>query len=188
MHQRLVVRSLTTTDGTLTAMDDGLVVWSPHRGRPRRMAMHAHPTVLLALRGPMGDVATAVVGCADGSITVLSLPRMEQAGRFDIGGGAVRSVCLLEPGSLAFLAGNQRGEVWALINDAKPRATRLFTIDGPVSSLKVTEHDIHVRSGWMHHVRTLEGGAVSDHNTAAGYHERRYQRLGNVRPTQLLIT
>ncbi|RJU88481.1 MAG: hypothetical protein DWC07_07890 [Candidatus Poseidoniales archaeon] len=188
MHQRTVVRSLTTSEGTLTAMDDGLVAWSPTKGRPRRHSMHAHPTVLLALRGPMGTVDTAVVGCADGSVTVLGLPRLETIARFDIGGGAVRSLCLLKTGTVAFLAGNQQGEVWALVNHTTQRATQLFTIDGPVSSLNITEEAIHVRSGWMHHVRTLEGAAVMDQNTSEGYAQHRYQRLGNVKPSEWLIT
>ena len=188
MHQRTVVRSLTTSEGTLAAMDDGLVVWSPTKGRPRRHAMHAHPTVLLALRGPMDTVDTAVVGCADGSVTVLGLPRFEVVARFDIGGGAVRSLCLLNPGTVTFLAGNQQGEVWVLLDQAPYRATRLFSIAGPISSLRVTEEAIHVRSGWMHHVRTLDGADVMDENTSDGYARQRYQRLGKVQSTEWLLT
>ena len=188
MHQRTVVRRLTTSERTLTAMDDGLVAWSPTDGRPRRHAMHAHPTVLLALRGPMNTIDTAVVGCADGSVTVLGLPRLEVIARFEIGGGAVRSLCLLKPGTVAFLAGNQQGEVWALLNHTTQRASRLFAIGGPVSSLNITEESIHVRSGWMHHVRTLEGAAVMDENTSEGYVRHRYQRLGKVQPSELLLT
>lgn len=62
MQQRTIVRSLTTSDGTLVAMNDGTVVWKPIEGRPTRTVLEDLPTVLLALRGPMGPVDAAAVG------------------------------------------------------------------------------------------------------------------------------
>ena len=59
MQQRTIVRSLTTNDGTLVAMNDGSVVWKPLDGRPTRTTLEDLPTVLLALRGPMGPVDAA---------------------------------------------------------------------------------------------------------------------------------
>ena len=39
MQQRTIVRSLTTSDGTLVAMNDGTVVWKPIEGRPTRTVL-----------------------------------------------------------------------------------------------------------------------------------------------------
>ena len=65
MNQRTIVRSLTTKDGTLIAMNDGLVAWKPVNDQPTRTTLDGLPTVLLALRGPIGPIEAAAIGTAD---------------------------------------------------------------------------------------------------------------------------
>ena len=48
MNQRTIVRSLTTKDGTLVAMNDGTLAWKPLNGRPTRTLVEGLPTVLMA--------------------------------------------------------------------------------------------------------------------------------------------
>ena len=67
MNQRTIVRSLTTNDGTLVAMNDGVVSWKPREGRAMRTKLEGLPTVLLAMR-PMGPVDATAIGCADGNV------------------------------------------------------------------------------------------------------------------------
>ena len=78
MHQRIIVRSLTTGDGTLVAMNDGTLVLETKRWSPLTHPASGLPTVLLALRGPMGPVDAVAVGTADaGGAVVLTIPRFE---------------------------------------------------------------------------------------------------------------
>ena len=73
MNQRTIVRSLTTDEGTLVAMNDGLIVWKPIDGRPFRMHLEALPTVLLVVRGPMGNLDLAAIGTSSGTGQVVDL-------------------------------------------------------------------------------------------------------------------
>ena len=100
MNQRTIVRSLITTDGTLVAMNDGMLAWKPLDGRPTRTVVEGLPTVLLALRGPMGPVDAAVVGTATGDVHVLTLPRLESVATFQLKSGSVRAITLVEELSL----------------------------------------------------------------------------------------
>ena len=113
MQQRTIVRSLTTNDGTLIAMNDGSVAWKPLEGRPTRTTLDDLPTVLLALRGPMGPVDAAAVGTAAGDVLVLTLPRLEVVAKFTLQSGGIRAITLVENGAFHFLVGTQHGAVWS---------------------------------------------------------------------------
>ena len=133
MQQRTIVRSLTTNDGTLVAMNDGSVVWKPIDGRPTRTSLDDLPTVLLALRGPMGPVDAAAVGTAAGR-TRPHPPEVGCRREFTLQSGGVRAITLVQNGVFHFLVGTQHGAVWSLCDDRKERCEHIFSIDGPVSS------------------------------------------------------
>ena len=177
MNERIIVRSLTTTDGTLVAMNDGLLAWKPTGGRPTRTRMEGLPTVLLGLRGPMGCVDAVAVGSADGNVFILTLPRLETVARFSLGAGSIRAITLVSEGKMRFLAGTQNGHVFLLDDETRERSLLLFSIEGPVSSLHLEEDTVHVRSGWIHHIRTWDGTSHRINNTAESHHTRRYKRL-----------
>lgn len=178
MNQRTIVRSCTTKDGTLVAMNDGLVAWKPKDGRPSRIKLDALPTVLLAIKGPMGPVDSIAIGTAEGEVMVLTIPRLETVASFQLNSGSVRALCLLNEGEMKFLVGTQHGAVWYLGKEGAERCHHAFSIEGPVSSLHLEGDLVHVRSGWIHHVRTLDGVAQVEENTAANYTARPQKRLG----------
>jgi hypothetical protein len=179
MNQRTIVRSLTTKDGTLIAMNDGLVAWKPVNDRPTRTTLDGLPTVLLALRGPMGPIDAAAIGTADGSVHILTLPRMETVAKFELKSGSIRAITLLAEGEMRFLVGTQHGAVWSLDDASVERCEHVFSIDGPVSSLHLEGRLVHVRSGWIRHVRTWDGSSHDIENTAANYETKRYKRLSS---------
>ena len=178
MHQRIIVRSLTTKDGTLVAMNDGTLAWKPNDGRPSRTVLQGLPTVLLALRGPMGPVDAVAVGTADGDVVVLTIPRFETVAKFSLKSGSVRAITLLNEGSFHFLVGTQHGAVWSLCDGRQNRSEHLFSIDSPVSSLHLEGENVHIRSGWIHHVRTWDGTSHEVKNTSESYIVKRRRRLG----------
>lgn len=179
MQQRTIVRSLTTSDGTLVAMNDGTVVWKPIEGRPTRTVLEDLPTVLLALRGPMGPVDAAAVGTAAGDVLVLTLPRLETVAKFQLQSGSIRAITLVAEGAFHFLVGTQHGAVWSLSDRRAERCEHVFSIDGPVSSLHLEGELVHVRSGWIHHVRAWDGSSYDVRNTAAAYPVRKQRRLSD---------
>ena len=177
MNQRSIVRSLTTSDGVLIAMNDGTVSWKPVDGRPKRTRLEGLPTVLLVLRGPMGAVDTAVIGCADGELHILTLPRLETVAKYTLASDGIRAVCLVSEGTMHFLVGTQSGAVWSLDERATERSRMVFSIDGPVSSLRLDGEWVHVRSGWVHHVRSWDGSHHNVTNTSEGFNVKRTKRL-----------
>lgn len=177
MNQRTIVRSLTTKDGTLVAMNDGVVSWKPREGRAMRTKLEGLPTVLLAMRGPMGPVDATAIGTADGNVVVLTIPRLETVAKFSLNSGSIRALTLVDEGALHFLVGTQHGAVWSVCDGRAKRCIHEFSIDGPVSSLHIEGERVHVRSGWMHHVRTLDGSSHDVENTAAAYRVKRHKRL-----------
>ena len=116
-------------------MNDGTVVWKPIEGRPTRTVLEDLPTVLLALRGPMGPVDAAAIGTAAGDVLVLTLPRLETVAKFQLQSGSVRAITLVAEGAFHFLVGTQHGAVWSLSDRRTERCEHVFSIDGPVSSL-----------------------------------------------------
>jgi len=179
----MIVRSLTTSEGTLVAMDDGLLAWKPKDGRAQRIPLESIPTVLLAVRGPMNCVDTAVIGNAKGEVIVLTLPRLEITAKFVLNGGCIRALSLVGQGSLNLLAGTQNGEVWLLDDRTSKRQEQLFTITGPISSLNLENGIVHVRSGWIHHMHTWDGAQISQDNTAKHYSRGGHKRLDRSYPT-----
>jgi hypothetical protein len=177
MNQRIIVRSLTTNDGTLVAMSDGVVSWKPREGRATRTQLGGLPTVLLAIRGPMGPVDATAIGTADGEVIVMTLPRLETVAKFSLNSGGVRALTLVNEGEMHFLVGTQHGAVWSVCDGRANRCIHEFSIDGPVSSLHIENERVHVRSGWIHHVRTLDGSSHDVQNTAASYRIKRQKRL-----------
>ncbi len=157
MQQRTIVRSLTTNDGTLVAMNDGTVAWKPLEGRPTRTLQAGLPPVLLAMRGPMGPVDSAVIGTADGEVVVFTLPRLEVVAKFSLKSGSIRAITLVEEGVFHFLVGTQHGAVWSVCDHRTERAELIFSIDGPVSSLRIEGELVHVGCGWVLHVRAWDG-------------------------------
>ena len=58
------------------------------------------------------------------------------------------------------------------------RASTLSPIYHQVRSQASTSSErVHLRSGWMHHVRTLDGSSHDVENTAAAYRVKRHKRL-----------
>ena len=177
MNERTIVRSLTTNEGVLVAMNDGLLAWKPTGGRPTRTMLDGLPTVLLAVRGPMGGVDTVAVGTADGHVLVMTLPRLETVTKFTLDAGSLRALTLVEEGTMTFLAGTQFGHVFFLDDAAQQRTQQLFSIEGPVSSLHLENDTVHVRSGWIHHVRSWDGSTQRTDNTADRFRTTRFKRL-----------
>jgi hypothetical protein len=182
MKNRMIVRSLTTDEGTLVAMDDGLLAWKPKNGRAQRIALDSIPTVLLVIRGPMNCVDTAVIGNARGEVIILTLPRLEIISKFVLNGGCIRALSIIEPGNLSLLAGTQNGEVWLLDERTSSRQEQLFSITGPVSSLHLEQGIVHVRSGWIHHMHAWDGSQISQDNTAKNYSQGGHKRLDRSYP------
>ena len=158
-------------------MNDGLLAWKPTYGRPTRTRTDGLPTVLLGIRGPMGCVDAVAVGTADGNVFVMTLPRLETIARFVLGAGSVRAITLVSEGALQFLAGTQNGHVFLLDDAAQERTSLLFQIEGPVSSLHLEGETVHVRSGWIHHIRTWDGTSHRIDNTAQHHRTQGYKRL-----------
>ena len=91
----------------------------------------------------------------------------------------IRAITLVEEGAFHFLVGTQHGAVWSVCDHRAERAELIFSIDGPVSSLRIEGELVHVRSGWIHHVRAWDGSSHDIRNTAESYTTRKQRRLSD---------
>ena len=138
MNNRVVVRSLVTPVGCLVAMDDGLIQWRPHVGINKRTKLDAIATVMVVLRGPSMSIETAVIGDANGGVTLISIPSMDVIDKFSVEGGVVRSMCTVSSSESSFLVATQSGQVWMVGEHVPGRRVHLFTHDGPITSMPVS--------------------------------------------------
>ena len=99
--------------------------------------------------------------------------------KFTLQSGGIRAITLVENGAFHFLVGTQHGAVWSLCDTRADRCEHIFSIDGPVSSLHLEGELVHVRSGWIHHVRAWDGTSHDVKNTAEAYPVRRQRRLSD---------
>ena len=91
---------------------------------------------------------------------------------------AGQAITLVNEGEFHFLVGTQHGKVWSVCDNRATRCELVFSIDGPVSSLHLEGELVHVRSGWIHHVRAWDGSTHDIENTAESYQVKRQKRIG----------
>jgi hypothetical protein len=176
MNNRVVVRSLVTPDGCLVAMDDGLVQWRPHNGTNRRIKLDAIATVMLVVKGPTNRIETAIIGDAQGGVTFLTLPLLDLVDKFTVEGGVVRSMCSAAPSETSFLVATQAGQVWMVGPNVPGRGVKLFTYDGPVSSLRLHNSIIHIQSGWHRATYSMDGSQTMNIDGTQPFTHKAQQR------------
>lgn len=176
MNNRVVVRSLVTPVGCLVAMDDGLIQWRPHVGINKRTKLDAIATVMVVLRGPSMSIETAVIGDANGGVTLISIPSMDVIDKFSVEGGVVRSMCTVSSSESSFLVATQSGQVWMVGGHVPGRRVHLFTHDGPITSMRLEEHIIHIQSGWTRATYGMDGSQTDSIDGKKPFHEKARQR------------
>ncbi len=176
MNNRVVVRSLVTPEGCLVAMDDGMIQWRPTHGTNRRAKLDAIATVMLVLKGPSSRIETAVIGDSNGGVTLLSLPNLDLVDKFSIEGGIVRSMCTVSASETSFLAATQGGQVWMVGAHVPNRRIKLFTHDGPITSMRLHQHTIHIQSGWHRANYSMDGNQTTRFDGMKPFEEKAQRR------------
>ena len=176
MNNRVVVRSLVTPEGCLIAMDDGMIQWRPNDGTNKRAKLDAIATVMLVLKGPSSRIETAVVGDSNGGVTLLSLPNLELVDKFTTEGGIVRSMCTVSASETSFLAATQGGQVWMVGAHVPNRRIKLFTHNGPITSMRLNQNIIHIQSGWDRANYSMDGHQTTRFDGMKPFEEKAQRR------------
>ncbi|MFB1005161.1 MAG: hypothetical protein QMC59_01615 [Candidatus Poseidoniaceae archaeon] len=176
MNNRVVVRSLVTPEGCLVAMDDGMIQWRPTDGTNKRAKLDAIATVMLVLKGPSSRIEIAVVGDSNGGVTLLSLPNLELVDKFTTEGGIVRSMCTVSASETSFLAATQGGQVWMVGAHVPNRRIKLFTHNGPITSMRLNQSIIHIQSGWDRANYSMDGNQTTRFDGMKPFEEKAQQR------------
>lgn len=176
MNNRVVVRSLVTPEGCLVAMDDGMIQWRPTDGTNKRAKLDAIATVMLVLKGPSSRIETAVVGDSNGGVTLLSLPNLELVDKFTTEGGIVRSMCTVSASETSFLAATQGGQVWMVGAHVPNRRIKLFTHNGPITSMRLNQNIIHIQSGWDRANYSMDGNQTTRFDGMKPFEEKAQRR------------
>jgi len=166
MNNRIVLRSLVTSDGCLTAMDDGMIIWKPMHGKRHQTKLESLATVLLAFKNPNNHLESIVVGDNRGGIIHLSIPCLEVINRFKIENESIRSICSASESTHRLLVACQSGSIWMVGNLVPSRKVHIFDNDGPVTSIRVSNQEIHMQSGWQRRTIDFTGRQLSFHDAS----------------------
>ena len=166
MNSRIVLRSLVTSDGCLTAMDDGMIIWRPTHGRRQQTKVESMATLLLSFKSNNNSINSIVVGDNRGGIIHLSIPSLEVINRFSLEGESIRSICSASESTHRLLVACQSGSIWMVGDQVPSRKVHLFHNDGPVTSIRVSNKEIHLQSGWKRRVIDFTGCELSYHDTS----------------------
>ena len=172
MNNRIVLRSLVTSDGCLTAMDDGMIIWRPTSGRRQQTKLESLATVLLAFKSTNNRLNSIVVGDNCGGIIHLSIPCLEVINRFELEGESIRSICSASESTQRLLVACQSGSIWMVGEQVPSRKVPLFQNDGPVTSIRVINNEIHLQSGWQRRVIDFTGCQISHHDASDKFKKR----------------
>tara|TARA_B100000941_G_scaffold283757_1_gene253629 strand:- start:4741 stop:5238 length:498 start_codon:yes stop_codon:yes gene_type:complete len=154
---RMVIRSMLTSEGIVTAMDDSTIIWKPKFGKIRRTKIQAPASVLLGVIGPKGVISRIIAGDRYGGVSVILLPEMKVVDRYVVGNSEVRSLCLSSLSGDSILVGCDNGSIHMVGQRVPNRVVSLFELEGPASAIRVVGQDLHVQQGWERKVMTWSG-------------------------------
>ena len=124
-------------------MDDGMIIWRPTSGRRQQTKLESLATVLLAFKSTSNRLNSIVVGDNSGGIIHLSIPCLEVINRFELEGESIRSICSASESTQRLLVACQSGSIWMVGEQVPSRKVPLFQNDGPVTSIRVINNEIH---------------------------------------------
>lgn len=186
MNNRIVLRSLVTSDGCLTAMDDGMIIWKPTLGRRQHTKLESLATVLLAFKNINNSLESIIVGDNCGGITHLSIPCLEVINKFNLEGESIRSICSASESTHRLLAACQSGSIWMVGDQVPSRKIHLFQNEGPITSIRVSQDEIHLQSGWQRRVLDFTGCELSYHDISDKFKKK--DEIRAIRRARLLET
>jgi hypothetical protein len=147
-------------------MDDGMIIWKPTHGRRQQAKLESLATVLLAFKCSNNRINSVVMGDNRGGVIHLSIPSLEVINRFALEGESIRSICSASESTHRLLVACQSGSIWMVGDQVPSRKVHLFHNDGPVTSIRVSNKEIHLQSGWQRRVIDFTGCELSYHDTS----------------------
>ncbi|MBR96637.1 MAG: hypothetical protein CMA81_07500 [Euryarchaeota archaeon] len=164
MHSRVVIRSLVLPDGYIAAMDDGMISWRPNVGIRRNIKLEFPISTILAVGGANGKCDSIWCGDTRGNISQLSLPMLSVLKKFCLNSSSIRAICAVSSSSDKILAGTSDGEIWALGKEIPGGSIRLFSIGSAITSMKCSDENIIIQSGWSRYTFDWTGNEIDHHD------------------------
>ena len=164
MSSGIVVRSMILSAGYVVALDDGMISWRPNFGRRTNYRMQYPASVLLGMKGPIGDCESIVIGDVKGNVIRLSLPRLELLDAYETSTTVVRSLCRVSSTSDKILVGNETGDIWLVGRDVPNEVVMLFKHEDSITSIRTIDNQIIIQSGWSKFTYDWEGLIISNTN------------------------
>ena len=174
MSTGTVVRSMVLSDGYVIALDDGLISWRPNNGRRTNHRLQYPASVLLGMKGPSGICESIVIGDTRGNVTRLSLPRLELLDVYETSSSLVRFYVGVST-SDKLLVGNDSGHVWIVGRDVPDNCLLLFKHDECITSIRSSNDEIIVHSGWSKYNYDWKGVMVSNFSTSDIFEQKRIE-------------
>jgi hypothetical protein len=165
-------------------MDDGMIIWKPILGRRQQTKLDSLVTVLLAFKSNNNRLESIIVGDNSGGITHLSVPCLEVINKFNLEGESIRSICSASESTHRLLAACQSGSIWVVGDQVPSRKILLFQNEGPITSIRVSNNEIHLQSGWQRRVLDFTGCELSSHDVSAKFKKK--DEIRAVRRARLL--
>ena len=176
MTNGTVVRSMVLSDGYIIALDDGMISWRPNNGRRTNYRLQYPASVLLGMKGDSGLCESLVIGDTRGNVIKLSLPRLELLDAYETNGGLIRSLCRVSTTSDKLLVGNDNGQVWMIGREVPSNCVLLFNHDECITSIRTTNNEIIVHSGWSKYNYDWQGVMISNYSSNQIFEQKQIER------------
>ena len=164
MNNRVVIRSLVLPEGYIAAMDDGFISWRPNVGVRRNIRLDYPASTLLAVGGPNGKCDSIWCGDTKGNVIQLSLPMLNVLNKFCLNSSSIRAICAISTSSDKILVGTCDGEIWTVGNEIPGGKILLFSIDNAITSMRCSDDNIIIQSGWSRYTFDWTGFEIEHHD------------------------
>jgi hypothetical protein len=104
--------------------------------------------------------------------------------KFNLEGESIRSICSASESTHRLLAACQSGSIWVVGDQVPSRKILLFQNEGPITSIRVSNNEIHLQSGWQRRVLDFTGCELSSHDVSAKFKKK--DEIRAVRRARLL--
>jgi hypothetical protein len=176
MNNRVVIRSLVIPEGYIAAMDDAMISWRPNNGHRRNTRLPYPVTTLLAVGGPSGKCESIWCGDTQGNITHISIPMLEIIDKYCLNSSSIRAICAVSKTSDKIIVGTSNGDIWTLGKEVPGNQILLFSIDKAITSVRCTENNITIQSGWSRYVFDWTGEEIEHHDQNIIFNKKQTKR------------
>ncbi|MDP6906662.1 MAG: hypothetical protein QF440_04520 [Candidatus Thalassarchaeaceae archaeon] len=159
-----VIRSLVLEKGFINAHKSGDLVWWPKNGEIAIAHLHEGASIILGIGENDQNITHVAVGGVDGSVTLLSLPKLDYIDSWCPHKSPVTALFLEKHSGnqFRFITADSQGNV-NLIGYQLPRTgVKILNLGRRITSISANREQLIVMSGWQRMVFNRKGSTITN--------------------------